>query len=670
MKNRNINKKSNFLSWLLLASPIFLVVFFVIPGGSLADGKIIINEVQIQGENGEAYFDFIELKNIGNEKENLRGYRLVKRTKEGTNDSSLKSWTSDEYIESGEYYVWACNKSEYHSLIAADTSTSSYIAEDNGVALRKGPINSGEIIDTLGWGKCANDFCKKLLLDNPKKGESMGRDEDKNNFLIFNNPTPGYKNEMMKVIIVKDEEVTLRINEIFPNPSQKGEENEFLEIYNYGYKEIPLKNVILRDRNKKECPLDIFADSLESGKYLIVENKKNDKCKITVHNSKGEFELCVKDNCDKSSIYKVSFSESAKTDASFNFYNEKKWRWSIFLTPGKENIFNNLPEEKKTSIPKEAYTNIYAEFFVRVADADGDKVKVTWDFGDGHKSYKAETRHKYEKQGKYKGNLKISDGSEDVIKEFTIRVEDYPERKARIVAINANPVGKDTEGESITVLNKSKKKINLNGWSVATGVSSKKLSNHPINDDLEIKPGKTGEITRDICALTLNNKKGVVELRYPGGEVTHDIKYKKENKESIEEGEVYEKKGEKWVWTQGQKSIKSIKSVKQDDGESNLQLEIFNSDDNNSEANGILPEDVGKKSEIEIENKLEENPYLESTLLPSKPSVLGITTVRAVESSYHFTPETTPEEHYAISFLRKISISLNALFNKAINYFI
>ena len=238
----------------------------------------------------------------------------------------------------------------------------------------------------------------------------------------------------------------------------------------------------------------------------------------------------------------------------------------------------------------------------------------------------------------------------------------------RIVAINANPVGKDTEGESIMVENKSKKKINLNGWSVATGSKTKKLSNHPIKDDLEVKPGKTGKITRDVCALTLNNKKGVVELRYPDGSEAHAVKYKKEGKETIEEGEVYEKKGEKWSWRTTVQDTRNKKQDTNNDQEtiSNNQIE----EEENSNSGGILPEDVGGKSEIEIENKLNGNPYLENTSLPSKPAVLGIAAVRAAENSYYFTPQTMPEEHYAIIFFRKISLLINSSINKAVSYFL
>lgn len=675
--------------WLLFAPPIFLAVFFVFNGVVNADKSagIVITKVQITGGTGKTEEDFIELYNNSNNPISLEGFKLKKKTKTGT-DSSLKSLEKEDIIPAKGYFLWI--NSSLKSKYKHDVYSSNTISADNSIAIID---DNGKILDAVAWGLGhTNPFVEgESFPINPegnkmiyrKKSDEEYKDSDDNSvdFEIADSAKPEYggcRDDMERDdcrIVVKcskeiaDHEKLLIINEILPNPVKKGDEGEFIELFNGSAKNISLTEFSLSDKTcdeshkKTSWPSD--KDDVEGNSFVFFDA---DMLGLTLANTKDVLYLCKK-SCE---ISRVAYS-NAKEGLTYAF-NGSKWRWTKFLTPGAENIFNNLPQEKKTSIPKEAYTNTYADFVAKVSDADGDKVKVTWDFGDGHKSYLAKTKHKYQKEGKYKGSLKITDGSEDVIKEFTIEVEDYPERKVRIVAINANPIGKDTEGESIVVLNKSKKKINFNGWSVATGANSKKLSNHPIKEDLEIKPGKTGEITRDICALTLNNKKGLVELRYPDGSAAHSVKYKKENKDTIKEGEVYEKVGSEWKWKiSKQRTVNSEQNAK-----SNLQLTNDNERQKSGNSqqltdnlqNTILPDDVGKKSEIEIENKLDNNPYLENTSLPSKPFVLGIATVRAAENSYHFTSETMPEEHYAIIFLRNLSLSINSLINKAIRHFL
>jgi len=93
------------------------------------------------------------------------------------------------------------------------------------------------------------------------------------------------------------------------------------------------------------------------------------------------------------------------------------------------------------------YKNIYAYFKVKINDPDKDKIKVVWDFGDGRKSYKKETRHKYKETGKYSVSLKIFDGSEEIIKNFEIRVKKFSYPKVRIAGLLPNPAGKDSENE-------------------------------------------------------------------------------------------------------------------------------------------------------------------------------------------------------------------------------
>jgi hypothetical protein len=339
--------------------------------------------------------------------------------------------------------------------------------------------------------------------------------------------TPGKKNSDISDLPVIKCSKEIRINEIFPNP--KDESEEYVELYNFSKDKQNLSSWILRDASKSgkyELP---GGTEIKSGEFAVISKKDSG---LSLNNS-GEETVSL--YCpDEKLISSVSY-KSAKEGVSYNF-SEAGWRWSKFLTPGKANIFNNLPTVKVDE-PKKVYKNVYADFSAKAKDMDKDKLKYTWDFGDGHKSYKRETRHKYEKTGKFTVKLKVSDGSEDVIREFKIEVKKMKRYEVEITAFSANPAGKDTENEWVEVTNQSKKKINLVKWSLATGW--KNPYNHPITEKLYVKPGETKKIGRDISKFTLANTKSKIELRYPDGKKADEVEYNREGnsiKEDIKAG--------------------------------------------------------------------------------------------------------------------------------------
>jgi hypothetical protein len=145
--------------------------------------KLLINKIQTTGGPGKTTEDFVEFYNPGPGQFNLKGYRLVKRTKTGTSDTSLKSWTTDAIISEGGVYRWA--NSSY--LGSADTRTSGSIADDNAVALRKGVEDTGEIIDAVGWGGATNGLIEgSVFPTNPFVSQILSR---KNNQDTDNNST-------------------------------------------------------------------------------------------------------------------------------------------------------------------------------------------------------------------------------------------------------------------------------------------------------------------------------------------------------------------------------------------------------------------------------------------------------------------------------------------------
>lgn len=166
-------KKQIFFAVLLL----LVGSFFVWIKLSLAQiaNHLVISEVQITGGAGQTTNDFIELYNPTSSPIDLSGYRLVKRTANGTTDTTIKSWTSSVLVPAHGYYLWANNS--YTTIpTTPDTTTSQSIADNNGIALRQGAENEGIIIDSLAWGTATNIFVGGTTFpENPGTNQSIER---------------------------------------------------------------------------------------------------------------------------------------------------------------------------------------------------------------------------------------------------------------------------------------------------------------------------------------------------------------------------------------------------------------------------------------------------------------------------------------------------------------
>lgn len=119
---------------------------FPTPTGVAA--HIVISEVQI-ATPGATTSDFVELYNPTSNPVNLDGFDLVKRTKTGSSDTTLKSFSSSDTIPAHGFYLWASTDGGYAAQIGADVSTSQNITDDNSVAIKD---ESGGVVDALAWG--------------------------------------------------------------------------------------------------------------------------------------------------------------------------------------------------------------------------------------------------------------------------------------------------------------------------------------------------------------------------------------------------------------------------------------------------------------------------------------------------------------------------------------
>jgi hypothetical protein len=132
-----------------------IIVLGVVNLANPASTTIVISEFKVKGTAADD--EFIEIYNMTSSTFNLNGYRLVYRTASGTSDNSIKSWTSDTYIPAYGHYLWA-NSGGIYAGIADATTTTSLSGTGGGIAIRLGAMDTGTIIDSVGYGNATNAF--------------------------------------------------------------------------------------------------------------------------------------------------------------------------------------------------------------------------------------------------------------------------------------------------------------------------------------------------------------------------------------------------------------------------------------------------------------------------------------------------------------------------------
>lgn len=622
--------------------------FFVITGFSLAEETdLIATEIMYDAEGIDNDKEWIEFKNKSQNSLKIFNWKLIESSKPETQHKISLYW-GDSVIEPEEYFIIAENAKEFikkipedYSATVLDSSFSLSNTKEEIILLDA----DGNLLATTSYENSAGGKGNGFTLE---WEDGVWRES------FIKGGTPGKKNSQKSNQPEYSDQI--KLNEILPNPKDNEKTDEFIELYNFSSDEINLENWILKDASKSGkfvFPKDYF---IKPNGYLVVYKNL---FKFAMNNSGGEEVFLL--NPNEKIVSSVSYEKSFE-GISYNFDSENNnWRWSKFLTPGEKNKLDKIPkiEIKKD---KKIYKNFYATFEIKIHSKNKKENRVTWDFGDGKKSYKRKTRHKYSKTGTYLVKLKIFTGSEEIVKQFSVKVRKYPHPKVKFIRFSPNPAGKDSEQEWIEIKNYSSKKINLKDWSIKTGVSSQKAVNHSINDDFFLKAGERGVLTRDFSKFSLNNKKGEIKLLYPDGKTADKITYKKENE--IKDDEIYEKKnGGKWQWQE--KSILAISKPKQE-------TIIKNSPLKPEKFIEVPKEYIGQKSYPKKTNSPILNyglfAYTEKNPRYSTEFVLGMETKKISAENFLAKTKTAKQEHYLVSFAKQLNKKLNNLLIKISNH--
>lgn len=484
---------------------IFCLGLFLLPNKLIAlDSQLLINEVQISGAGGTQE-DFVEFYNPTSEAINLKGYRLVKRTKTGTNDTSIKSWTSDEFIAAGGYYLWANSNNGYANTIGADASTTQTIAADNGIALRYGKTDEGEIVDSLGWGECANTFIEgAVFAQNPEAGQSLERinfsdtSNNANDFNINNSPSPqssngssqadssfcgnGQKEDgeecddgnntngdgcdsacaieandtlISTTTIISEIEIKetasfrwgdVVINEFVSDPSD--EDTEWIELFNTGYKQIDLSDWTISDGSGAKTKLSGKLGTNGEDRFFIV-----DKPAGSLNNAGDLMVLKYKDGVIDKVVY-GNWDDGSKDSNAPTAADP----FAVARLIDGYNTGNNKNDFTVTATLTKGKSNV-----ITANDADDDS-----------------------------SNSSCNLQSDIVISEI------FP-----------NPAGAtDEQAEFIEIYNQSGSDIDLSGWSL--GDSSKKR--YEFRERQIIKAGEFLVISRAVSGISLNNDEDAISV--------------------------------------------------------------------------------------------------------------------------------------------------------------
>lgn len=504
----------------------FTLILFPQRSAFAASEDIILSEVQITGGTGHSDDDFVELYNPSSEAIDISDFRLRYKNSKGT-EGSLRVLPSGSCLSPQGYFLWANSKGAFAPL--ADAATSTPLSNDYTILLY--PPEGTTPLDTVSFGT-------GTTLPNPGANQSLMQDPLTHSWSLNTAPTPTKSTPCPEPEPTPPPVPTVthvRLNEISPYPSKTDTTGEFIELYNDSDVAADISTFSVHDASQTGGYIFPTGTVLLPHGYLVLSGSVS---KIALNNSNETVSFF---DTTHTLIDSVTY-KTGREGVSLNS-TTAGWRGGV-PTPGAVNQPNKIPETRG-KIPKKGYRGMPVTFDARGKDSDGGTLKYTWDFGDGHKSYKEETEHAYEKNGTYQVALTVSDGKDDIVETFSIEIGSFPKLEIRITALVPNPDGKDSDNEWLLIENREKETINLEGFSIATGWDN--LVNHPIRKSFAIKGKSSAKLTRDFSAFTLPNTKGRIELRGPNGKVLQEIEYKE--KESIEENLIYHKeKGKRWEW--------------------------------------------------------------------------------------------------------------------------
>lgn len=463
---------------ILLAITLVTGIFFALPAWAATADHLVISQVQITGGPGKTDHDFVEIYNPTAQDINLGEFRLVKRSKNGAYDDSIKSWDTGDIIPARGYYLWA-NSTFTDIAVLSNATTTAKLANDNGVAIRSGPEDTGVIIDSVAWGEAANAFVEgAVFAENPIAGKALerrpgagggnGGDTNNNAEDFFLQPASHPRNTESPaeppILILPPPPppgpppapsgpppppggggtaaFLLEFSEILPNPKGNDAGAEWIEIFNAGSSEVDISKWYLDDGAGSDSLPGRRAFRLGdgtkvfSGAYFSINIPRG---KISLNNNGDDIRLY---DADKNLKLKIQYDDQGREGMSYARNSFGAWEWNETPTPGSVNLFTDSEEQ-------------YSDFL-------------------------------------------------------------------RISEIMPNPSGDDLDGEFIEIQNFGQDAADLTGWVVADPRKRYTISEDDFFDT-EVPPSGFIVLYREITGINLNNDGDEIKLFDPSGRLVNTV---------------------------------------------------------------------------------------------------------------------------------------------------
>lgn len=324
-----MNIKKIIVILILFIVSILLVYFFLPNTGYLYGnyGKLIINEVMSKNINtytdsdGE-YSDWIELYNGNSFDINLNGYYLSDSEYE-TNmwqfpDITIKARSYLIIFSSGKN---RCNNDECHTNFKLSSSGEVVTLTDD----------KGTIISKISYKGSKND-------------SSYGYNGRR--YVYYEKATPGKKNDgkySKSPIGSKDDKISVYINEYMTNnerfvTDEDGNYSNYVELYNYGDKDVNLEGYYLSDNINNLDKYMFDSVVIKAHDYLVVYCSSKNKSDNEIHTN---FNLSDNDDYLILSTYNGNIIDKVelvnlKDDISYG-KNDNDWCYYMYPTVGYEN---------------------------------------------------------------------------------------------------------------------------------------------------------------------------------------------------------------------------------------------------------------------------------------------------------------------------------------------
>ena len=312
---------------------LYLIIFFIVialiawlvPSKDyIQTGHLYINELLAKNtyshkDNEGNYSDYIELYNGYDSDINLSGYHL------SDSEFNTNKWTfPDITIKAKSYLIVYASGLDKCDLDNNICHTNFKLSSDGETITLSDDGNN--IISKISYGSYLNDV---------SYGYYKGR------YGFMKEPTPGKENGELIPNFISHKDYTLSITEyMIKNKSShytvNGEYPDWIEIYNYGEKDINLANVNLTDNKDKLNKYKMPSIIIKAGEYKVIylsEELNDDSVLHATFGLKENEDIILSVN--NKIIDKVTTTK-LDSNVSYGIYNGS-WYYYYTPTPGKVN---------------------------------------------------------------------------------------------------------------------------------------------------------------------------------------------------------------------------------------------------------------------------------------------------------------------------------------------